>query len=143
MPDFSFDGEKPALVDDGTYSVVFEYYETIKFNGKYPKLAIWFHIIDSGSFFEMRIPGYYNVKTIQGKPRRWGSFKTGWKSDFTRQYARLFELPQRLDRMPMSGFKDCIIKARIRTVCKDYKQRKIADSLKYSVIDELIKIEPP
>lgn len=134
------DGERPTLVEPGVYDLVFEYHETLYLFGRAPKLVCHFHIVTPGPFFETKLCRYYNVKTLASKPRRGGAFKIGWKSDFLREYALLFGLPARLDRISTEAFKARVIRGRVITVSRDSKQRVIPDGLRYSVIAELIEV---
>lgn len=131
------DGEKPPLVKPGIYDFAFDYYETILLFGRAPKLVLWFRIMQMGEYNGLRLPRYYNVKRIVGKPHRNGDFRVGWKADFIREYVNLFSLPQRIDRIAMAGYKKYIIRGKVKTVTNDLKQRGIPKPLQYSVIQEI------
>lgn len=136
------DGEARPLIEPGMYDLSFRYYETVKlFGGKVSKLVIWFQIITQGKAFGIVMPRYYNVTKINGKPRRWGDFKIGRNSSFLREYVAVFGMPasNRLDRIPMTVFKNNIIRGRVKTVHKGYDARRIPKGLEYSVICELEK----
>jgi hypothetical protein len=134
----AIDGERPILVTPGEYDFAFDYHETAYLFGRAPKLCCYFHIVTPGQFFEAQLCRYYNVKTLASKPRKGGAFKIGWKSDFLREYAILFGLPPRLDRVSTEAFKSKIIRGRVTSVSRDSKQRVIPESLRYSVISELV-----
>lgn len=136
------DGEAKPLLKPGTYDLSFRYYETVKlFGGKVPKLVLWFQIITQGKAYGIVLPRYYNVTRIKDKPKRWGDFVVGRNSLFLREYVNLFCMPasSRLDRIPMTAFKNVIIRGRIKTVHKGYDARRIPKGLEYSVIAELEK----
>jgi hypothetical protein len=137
------DGEAPALVPPGTYELRFDHYDTAVMFGRAPKLVIWFTIISFGPYFDtVKLPRFYNVRRLIGRPSRNGRFKAGHKSDFVREYYRLFRPPGRLDRISMSPFQRHIILGTTRTVTQGADQREIPAGLQYSVIDELTGIKP-
>lgn len=129
--------EKTPLVNPGIYRLAYQRHETKSmFRGKAPKLYLHFNIIDNGPAFGCELCAYYNVRWINGK--KW---KVGFKSNFLRDYVRLFgEVPDRLDRIPMTNFKNCIIRGRIKTVERGANQKEIPKPLQYSVIEELIEV---
>jgi len=135
------DGEKPPCIKQGVYDLAFEYYETIMLYGRAPKLVLWFRIATEGEFFGTRLPRYYNVKRIMGKPRKSGDFRVGWKADFIREYVNLFSMPQRIDRLAITVFKRHFIRGKVKTVTNDLKQRVIPEELQYSVIQELREVK--
>lgn len=135
------DGPRPALVTPGVYELRFDYHETMVLFGRASKLVLWFTVISMGPYFDcVRLPRFYNVKRIIGRPQRNGRFKVGFGSDFIREYARLFPAPGRLDRIPMSAFSSHIILGRARTVIRGSDQSDIPEMLQYSVLDELTGI---
>jgi len=131
------EGAAPPHIKSGVYDLVFDFYETVLLLGRAPKLVLWFRIANEGESFGTRLPRYYNVKRIIGKPRRSGDFRIGWKADFIREYVSLFGMPQRLDRIAMGGFKNHLIRGKVKTVTNDLRQRDIPEPLRYSVIQEL------
>ena len=137
------EGERPALIPPGTYELRFDHHETLILFGRASKLVLWFTIISMGPYFDVvKVPRFYNVKRIIGRPQKHGRFKCGFKSDFLREYARLFPAPVRLDRIPMSEFRRHVVLGRVRTVTRGSDQGAIPESLQYSVIEELTGIGP-
>jgi hypothetical protein len=119
----------------------FDGYETRILFGRASKLILWFTIITFGPYFDLvKLPRYYNVTRIIGKQQRNGRFKVGFRSDFLREYGRLFRHPTRLDRITMSPFERHIIIGRVRTVTVGHDQKKIPEFLQYSVLEELTGI---
>ena len=104
------------------------------------KLELKFKIITPGKYYGEILSRYYNVNII-GKPQIDRHFKGPLSDHFIREYANLFGLPQRLDRIPMSNFKKHIIKGKIKTVTTGYNQARIHRQLHYSVINELVKVK--
>src|SRR5579862_2903985 len=138
----ALDGYRPPLVLPVLYEFRFDYYETKVLFGRAPKLILWFTIVTFGEYFDrIQLPRYYNVTKLMEKPRKWGRFKVGYKSDFLREYSRLFGTPLRLDRIPMSAFEPVIVTAKVRTVSTGSKQEVIPPGLQYSVIDKLVALK--
>lgn len=133
----AIEGERPALVPPGLYDVAFNHYETAVMFGRAAKLVLQFRIVTMGDHFESKLNRFYNITRLIGRPAREGRFKVGYHSDFLREYATLFGVPARLDRIPMSNFGKHIFIAKVRTVDKGSQQRKIPEALHYSVISEL------
>jgi len=126
----------------GVYSVTYVAHETHKFFSRSNKVVFWFRIIDFGDCFNAVLPRYYNVRRLTGKQGRSGQFVPGRSSDFIREYCKVSAAPiSRLDRLPMSAFQNVAIKAHVRVVTKDGKQRDLAETLHYSVIDELLGLD--
>jgi hypothetical protein len=129
-------------IPDGIYSVAYVAHETHKYFGRSCKVVFWFRIIEFGDYFGTVIPRYYNVKRLSGKPGRNGQFVPGRSSDFLREFCKVSTAPiNRLDRLPLSAFQNVQIKARVRTVSADGKQRDLAAQLHYSVIGELLGLD--
>jgi len=131
------EGERPALVVPKVYDLRFIYHETARMFGQALKLILWFTIAEAGDDFDKKVARYYNVKRIIGTPQRDGAFKVAFQSDFLREYAKLFGMPSRLDRIPMSKFPGCFVSGKVKTVTTGRNQREIPKSLQYSVIEEL------
>jgi hypothetical protein len=137
LHEVEIEGERPALITPGEYELAFQYHRTLYLFGRAPKVACYFKIMTMGQHFELILPRYYNAKTLSSKPRKGGAFKVGWHSDFLREYAALFGLPPRLDRVSTETFRNVILRGRVAQVTTDSKQRVIPDPLRYSVIAEL------
>lgn len=137
----ALDGERPSLVPPGSYDVSYVGFSTFILFGRASKLNVQFKILTMGEHFEKRISRYYNITRLIGRPGINGRFKVGFSSDFLREYARLFPVPTRLDRIPMSAFEKHIFTAKVRTVEKGSQQEEIPAALRYSVISELIGIK--
>ena len=109
--------------------------------GRAPKLVLWFRVLTMGEHFEKRLPRFYNITRLVGRPAKHGRFKVGRSSAFLREYLRLFSTTNRLDRIPMSRFEQHILVGKVRTVRTGGDQKRIPDALHYSVIDELLRVE--
>src|SRR5690348_9034146 len=121
----AIDGDKLPLVSPGQYELCFDRSETAILFGRAPKLVLWFRVITFGDHFGVLIPRYYNVTKLVGRAQKYGRFKVGAKSDFLREYARLFSTPARLDRIPMSAFEKVTLIGTVRTVTHGANQLPI------------------
>jgi hypothetical protein len=137
----SLDGEPLRQIKPGDYELRFDHYETAVMFGRAPKLVLWFTIISIGPYFDcVRLARFYNVRRLIGRPARYGGFKAGFHGEFIREYGRLFRVPTRLDRIPMTVFERHILIGRVRTVARGSNQREIPEGLRYSVVAELLRI---
>ena len=138
---FIIDDIQP-LIPEGKYRLAFVRYETgLYFT--YPKLAMRFKIVDHGEYFGLELPRYYNVKKFIGKPGKNGSFKPAKGSDFALEFCTCFPTVQirRLDRIPMSHWKNDIFIGEVRTTIKNRVQRELPEQLQYSVISQILGID--
>lgn len=125
------------LLKPGTYEAAFDTWETLRlFGGRAQKLVLWFTVLDPGEM-GTRLPRYYNVREIIGKPRRRGQFKAGPKSTFVRDYYRLHGAPKRKDRISVSRFENKRYRIKVRTVKAGADQQRIHEGLQYSVIESI------
>ena len=132
------EGDCPVKIEPGVYNLAFQFHRTLYLFGRAPKLYCYFKITDPGKYYGITVIRYYNVKTLNSKPRKGGSFRIGYHSDLMREYVTLFGWPARKDRISTRAFELVIVRGRIRTVTHDAKQRLIPEPLQYSVIAELI-----
>ena len=132
--------ELAALVPEGQYKVKFNQYETLKMFGS-PKLRMEFQIIDFGDYFETRLNRYYTLHRLIGKPCAGGRFKpTGQTSVLLVHYYACHPTApriKRLDRIPMTPWKDGEYIADVKTVRSNHRQHKLPEQLQYSKIDDL------
>lgn len=138
-------GEQPPLIEPGKYKLAYLRHETVMRYGRAGKLVIWFKVVSLGPYFETVLPRWYNVKCLVGKRGKNGRFKVGHKSAFLREYLNCFEdrfaETGRLDRIPVSHFKNTIFEGEVGTVKKSSSGDNIPKSLRYSVITRLIGTE--
>lgn len=138
---FPADDLPPVLVPPGEYDLAFVAFETKAMFRKSAKVILRFKIASPGAGFGRQVERYYNATKLTGKAGRGGCFKIGARSDLLLEYVNLFcERPPRLDRIPMSRFDNRIIRARLRTVSADHRQRKLHELLNYSVVAELLEV---
>ena len=141
-PHFCVSDDLLPKIKPGVYDLAFVEHETARmFKGKARKLVMWFRIVTLGEYFELILPRYYNVQNVPKKRTKNGSFKAGPKSDFMREYCTLFpDRVGRLDRIPMSPFRQSIIRGKISLV-KKARGREIPAELQYSRIEQLLGVK--
>ena len=85
---------------------------------------------------------YYNVKKLVGRRGTNGDFKpSSWRSDFVREHALCFGAPSRLDRIPMTKYRGAVMRCRVKTVERDWRQRDMVAGLGYSVVTEILGLD--
>jgi hypothetical protein len=135
------DGEIPPLIPEGEYVVRYIKYDThYMFGGL--KLFVHFEIIDPGPHCGIKVYRAYRVVDAggkKGKGRR--RFKVRPRSQLFLDLVGLFDRKLRRDRISLACLKTVLLRVRVRTVSKDYKQRPLPESIRYSVISDLIAIE--
>lgn len=133
--------DEPALVQAGTYRLSYVEHRTVLAFGRQPKVEVLFCVMEDGAMGE-RLRRFYRVNRLISKPKRYGTFKAGFHGDLLREFVTLFdERPERLDRIPMSRFRDRIITGKVGTVTRSAQQQPLPDLLQYSVIERLVGIE--
>lgn len=129
------------FVPPGEYEAYFDRWQTTAlFGGRSKKVILWFALATPG-VMGTRLPRYYNVKELKGRPRLNGQFKVGPKSNFARDYCRLLGPPRRRGLFSVSRFENKIFRIKVRTVKKGADQTEIAQCLQYSVIGELLRLQ--
>ena len=136
-------GEGLPLIPEKVYDLGFIDYSTMLMMGKSPKLVMRFNVVEQGEYFGIVLSKYYGLKKLTTKPKKSGGFYAGRLSDFLRDYFTFFpdQFISRVDRIPMTRFKNVIVQGRVKTVTKGYNQRNIPDQLQYSVIGELLYLK--
>ena len=133
--------DRPPIVMPGEYDLKFTSYRTGTLFGRQPKLILGFSILNMGDYFQTEINRYYNIKKFLGKPGKNGNFVPSFYGDFVREYSKLFDMPIRLDRIPMSHFEKHIFTGKVKTVCRNSSKVKIPKGCQYSVVEKLIGIK--
>lgn len=135
---FVIDRELPCI-PPGKYEMGFDTWETCAlYGGRARKLILWFAVL-SPEYMGLRIPRYYNVRELNGKPGKRGRFKVGKKSDFLREFVHVHGMPDRLDRISPARYQGNKYLAKVRTVETGNRNRPIPKELRYSVVDQIIK----
>lgn len=135
------DDTLPPQVAPGTYAVMLDhFYTALMYQARAHKLVCIFTIVEHGNFHGVKLPRYYNVKRLIGKPQVGGRFVATPTGDFAREFYTLFQYGgNRLDRLPMSLFEGKTIKAKVSLVTKA-RGRSIPEPLQYSKVAELLKV---
>ena len=141
MGDIIIDSDARILIEPGVYTAVLTHHETnnVAFKGQ-PKVYLRFVLIDPG-VMGTKLYAAFNVKEILGKPGRNGRIRLTHRQDLMLQLARL-QPNLRADRISLKPLHNREMKVQVRTVTSDSKQRPLPDSLKYSVVSDLISLEP-
>jgi hypothetical protein len=140
----TFSVERNTVVEPGVYQLAFVEYETKLAFQKAAKLALRFRILDMGPYHGKELIRWYNVKRLNGNPKKGGKFQAAARGDFLREYLTLFpDQAQHLDRMSFKPFRNAIITGRVDTIRTDSKQKPLPEPLQYSIIRELLEVVGP
>ena len=137
------DDEILPLIPEGDYSMSYKYHETTAKAFGTPKVFVYFTIVEPGPYFGTHLYRSYRVRGFIGKHGKNGRFKLGKRNELFLVLCRLNERETRLrpDRVSLQALRNAVVRATVRTVKTDYKQRPLPQTLHYSVIDELISVE--
>lgn len=130
-----------VVVPDGEYEVRYDYYETTA-AFRNTKVELHCAIIMPEEFAGVPISRYYNVPSLTGPPKRYGKFKAKPRGSLVREFRRLFDQPDRLDRISFARLKGRRLIVRVRTVTRGPDYQELPKHDQYSVIAELINIRP-
>ena len=132
-------GDYWPVVPNGKYSARLVHFETaIVFS---PKVFLHFEILTPGPHQGVRLFRAYRVHQLRGRPRRRGQFKLRAGSDLYRTICRLTPAKKRPDRIALTPLMRLVLQISTRTVTTDSKQRPLPDSCRYSVVDDILKVE--
>ncbi len=129
-----------CLVPEGKYEVRYCYYETqICFGAS--KVSVHFSIVNHEKYAGTPIARHYTVESLSGPARKYGDFNIKSPNcSQVREFGRISENPNRLDRISYVSFKNKRILARVRTVVHDSHGNALEDDEQYSVIAGLLNI---
>ncbi len=127
-----------CLIPAGKYEVRYCFYESqICFGG--PKVFVHFSIVNHDAYSGTPIARHYTVKSLSGPARKYGNFDVRSPNcGQVREFGRVSDDPERLDRISYASFNDKRILVRVRTVIKDSSGSRLGDDEKYSVVAEII-----
>ena len=135
--DIEIDGIIWPLIPEGDYVARYTGCDTkYMFHGL--KAFLHFEIVDSGPHFGTKLFRAYNVKPAGRTKKGEWKFKLVPRSQMFLDLCRVYERKQRRDRISLNGLKSMLLRIRVRTVNKDYQQRPLQESIKYSVVSDLI-----
>ncbi len=126
-------GDLIPIVPAGEYLVALDHYRTAMMFGRQPKLIMGWRVVE-GERMGIVIPRFYNVRQLKSKPGNRGKFLIGRHSDYLHDYVRLHGRPDRLDRMPMTPWRNCILRAEVGTVTSGRGGRELPEPLQYSKV---------
>jgi hypothetical protein len=128
------------LVPEGEYLLAFSHHETVwQFHSH--KLVLHFRVV-SGPRNGVRLCRYYAVQGVATRSRqKGGQFKAGQKSDFFREYCRVFGAPARLDRITPATYRNTVVLGEVVTVTKGHDQQPIPEGARYSKVSRLFRLE--
>ena len=132
-PDLEFSGASdiPPLIQEGKYEVVFLYAKKKWLWGR-EKIFLHFQIVTPGEFHGFRLFMACNVKANKGKWRASSKYFEAWVLAAGKR-------PDRFDRMSTGVFREKVFLAQIRTVTTNSRHISRLPSLRYSIIDVLLK----
>ena len=138
---FDLEDDRLPLLPPDTYGLRYISHKTSLYNGTQPKLEISFLVTWPQEFSGAVVTRYYNVKRLRGASGEKGGFVPGFRGDFLIEYLSLFGGDfGRLDRMPMSVFRNKTIVGEVITVT-EARGRKRPEPLHYSKVAKLLYID--
>lgn len=120
------------------YLVRLDHFRTALMFGRQPKLILGLKVVE-GEFMGTVIPKFYNVLKLKSKAGPRGKFVVGRHSDYLYDYARLHGLPDRLDRLSMQPWRECVLLGRVSTVTHGRGQRELPAAMRYSKVTEFLE----
>ena len=130
--------EQPILIEPGNYAAVMIDWK-VNYSGYFKKhsLLMHFRIVELGEFYGVVLPAWLNVKPSKGKT----TVKAGWRSNFLRMYQETFNIKLgRNDRIPMSRFRDVLLRVEVETVGKDTNGKPLAKINQYSRVKRSLAV---
>ena len=131
FPDARVDDDGP--LPEGEYSLAYTGHQLAFVFGT-GKLYIRFRVVE-GEYVGSRLYRAYRV-TPTGKH----SFTVPKSSALYRQWCRLSGRAERRDRINPKLLRNTVVRAMVRTVTRDSRQRSLEPYLQYSVVDEILEI---
>lgn len=144
ISDAPISGDVLPLIPPGVYEMRFMYHETANMFGKSRKIIFWFQVVEFGDYYGVKLARFYNADRIIGKQGRSGKFSIKRGADLLREFLNVFpdyRPPKRFDRIPISYYKNVIVRCRVDTCTKDSQQRDTHELLHYSVVKEILGIK--
>ncbi len=145
LDDVLIDGHTWPLLPEGEYLVAYTHHETALVF-RTPKVFVHFRIVEPGPYFDTRLFRAYRTAESIGQLGKNGRFKLKPRSELYLTMCWLYQAQKiRPDRVSLRDLKQLRLRATVRTVNKDYKQRPLPENLHYSVLDEIkgIEVEEP
>ncbi len=137
VPIVRITGTPNRLIPAGEYEATCTHYETHSmFNGK---VFYWFQLIsDNPELHKVKLYKPYNA-TLIGKPGKFGSFTVSRRTNFFKDYERLFGYQyEQNDLDPMDLIGKCF-QVQIGTTRKSHGKKALPETEWYSVVREISK----
>lgn len=129
------------LIEPGEYEVQYTHHETHVAFGT-PKVFVHFQIVSLGPAHGIQLYRACRVSELIGKPGKNGRFKLKKRNELLLELCRLYQKEGlRPDRVSLRLLKKIILKVKVRTVTRDYRQKPLPVMMHYSVIGDFISIE--
>lgn len=132
---------KPKI-PDGEYIVEFiRYYTAEMFRERTPKVCLVFGIVE-GEYAGFQLERFYSAGRLISPPGDDGNFKAKSQTcSMLIEYCECFPDQEitRLDRIPMSRWKEGRFVVSTRSAKHNHQRREIPSQLRSSVIDKIIK----
>jgi hypothetical protein len=112
----------PRRIAPGWYEALVDGYQVRKPFPRRSVVVVWFTIIEPGPAFGVHVARWYNALSIRKR-----GFKVAHASDLYRDHMQITRpgKPPRLDRIPISQWKNLELLVKLEPVRKDHSQREI------------------
>jgi hypothetical protein len=129
----------PPKIPDGIYEGVYTRWDSqVVF--KCPKVFVYFRITELGQYHGLELYRPYRAHALS-KTGKSAKFMLKPRSEFLRMLRRIGGENIRRDRASLSVLAGKVLKLKVRTVTKDYRQRDLPEHDQYSVIEEIMFFE--
>jgi hypothetical protein len=132
---------KPKIPDGEYVAEFIRYYTAEMFRERTPKVCLVFSIVE-GDKAGISLERYYSADRLIGPPGQDGNFKAKSQTCVLLiEYCTCFPDQEiaRLDRIPMSRWKEGRFLVRTRSTKHNHQRREIPTQLRSSKIEEIIK----
>ena len=138
--DIELDGKIWPLIPNGEYLAMYHRHDTKRMFGTL-KVFLHFEIVDPGPYNGTKLYRAYNAVDVRHGKKRGRKFKLRPRSQLYLDLCRLYGGNHRRDRISLTALKSLVLRVRVRTVEKDYRQRPLPEALQYSVVGDLLGVE--
>ena len=129
----------PPKISEGTYECVFSRWDS-KVVFKCPKVFVYFRITQLGPYHGQELFRPYRAHAVS-KTTKSAKFMLKPRSELLRMLRRISGENLRRDRASLSVLVGKVLKIKVRTVTKDYRQRDLPEHDQYSVIEDIMCFE--
>lgn len=129
----------PPKIPEGTYEGVYSRCES-KVVFKCPKVFVYFRITQLGPYYGQELYRPYRAHTAS-KTSKSAKLILKPRSELLRMVRKIGGENIRRDRASLSVLSGKVLKLKVRTVTKDYRQRDLSEYDQYSVIEDVMCFE--